>query len=103
MEMQSTGQGATHSSQPVHSDSITVCICFAAPTMASTGQAAMHSVQPMQRASSTKARCRGFSAPRDSSRGSASRPSSNASRRTPAAPPGGQRLGSAAPEAMASA
>jgi hypothetical protein len=46
--MQSTGQGATHSSQPVHSGSTTVCICLAAPTMASTGQAWMHSVQPMQ-------------------------------------------------------
>ena len=39
MSMQSTGQGSTHRSQPVHSSAITVCICLAAPTMASTGQA----------------------------------------------------------------
>ena len=37
--MQSTGQGATQSSQPVHSRAMTVCICLGAPTMASTGQA----------------------------------------------------------------
>ena len=40
MLMQSTGQGATQSSQPVHSCSITVCISWWAPTMASTGHAA---------------------------------------------------------------
>ena len=39
MSMQSTGQGSTHRSQPVHSLTITVCICLAAPTMASTGHA----------------------------------------------------------------
>src|SRR5690606_3747512 len=39
MSMQSTGQGSTHRSQPVHSSMITVCICFAAPRMASTGHA----------------------------------------------------------------
>src|SRR5450759_3764359 len=48
MLMQSTGQGATHNSQPVHSAAMMVCICLAAPAMASTGQAWMHSVQPMQ-------------------------------------------------------
>ena len=40
IEMQSTGHGATHNSQPVHSCAITVCISWWAPTMASTGQAA---------------------------------------------------------------
>ncbi len=48
MRMQSTGHGGRHSSQPVHSGAMMVCICLAAPTMASTGQAWMHSVQPMQ-------------------------------------------------------
>ncbi|MNT36634.1 hypothetical protein D3C72_1727310 [compost metagenome] len=51
MSMQSTGQGSTQRSQPVHSETITVCICLAAPTMASTGQAWMHLVQPMHSAS----------------------------------------------------
>ena len=37
--MQSTGQGATHSSQPVHSLSMTVCMNCGAPMLASTGQA----------------------------------------------------------------
>ena len=37
--MQSTGQGATQSSQPVHSASMTVCMNWCAPTIASTGQA----------------------------------------------------------------
>lgn len=37
--MQSTGQGATHSSQPVHSLAMTVCMNWCAPTIASTGQA----------------------------------------------------------------
>ena len=55
MLMQSTGQGATHSSQPVHSGAMMVCICLAAPTMASTGQAWMHRVQPMQMFSSMSA------------------------------------------------
>src|SRR5690606_25160097 len=39
MSMQSTGQGSRHRSQPVHSATMTVCICLAAPRMASTGQA----------------------------------------------------------------
>ena len=51
MSMQSTGQGSTHRSQPVHSSTITVCISLAAPTMASTGQAWMHLVQPMHSSS----------------------------------------------------
>ena len=37
--MQSTGQGGTHSAQPVHSADTTVCMRLAAPTIASTGQA----------------------------------------------------------------
>ncbi len=51
MSIQSTGQGSTHRSQPVHSSVMTVCICLAAPRMASTGQAWMHLVQPMHSAS----------------------------------------------------
>ena len=53
--MQSTGQGATHSSQPVQSSAMTVCMRRGAPTMASTGQGGRHLVQPMQRSSSMKA------------------------------------------------
>ena len=45
--MQSTGQTGTHSSQPVQSSSITVCIRLAAPTIASTGHAFRQSAQPM--------------------------------------------------------
>src|SRR3569623_1098087 len=37
--MQSTGQGGTHKSHPVHRSGNTVCISLAAPTIASTGQA----------------------------------------------------------------
>ncbi len=55
MLMQSTGQGAMHSSQPVQSSAITVCITRGAPTMASTGQGGRHLVQPMQRSSSMNA------------------------------------------------
>ena len=55
MAMQSTGQGGTHSAQPMHQSSTTVCMSRAAPTIASTGQASMHSVQPMQRLSSIRA------------------------------------------------
>ena len=50
--MQSTGQGATHRSQPVHRLGRIVCICLAAPRIASTGHAWMHRVQPMHSASS---------------------------------------------------
>ena len=53
--MQSTGQGATHSSQPEHSDGRIACMRFCAPMIASTGQASMHSVQPMHAASSMTA------------------------------------------------
>ena len=55
MTMQSTGQGATHSSQPVQSSAMTVCMRRGAPTMASTGQGGRHLVQPMQRSSSMNA------------------------------------------------
>src|SRR5690554_6947254 len=63
ISMQSTGQGGRHRLQPVHSDSITVCINFAAPTMASTGHACMHKVHPMQRLSSITTTVFGFSSP----------------------------------------
>ena len=53
--MQSTGQGATQSSQPVHCSAMTVCMSFAAPTIASNGHAAMHSVHPMHADSSMRA------------------------------------------------
>src|SRR2546429_2129877 len=51
MAMQSTGQGATHSSHPVHSARSTVCICWWAPRMASTGHGGRHLAQPMQASS----------------------------------------------------
>ena len=53
--MQSTGQGDRQSSQPMQRPAMTVCISFAAPTMASTGQAAMQSVHPMHAFSSMRA------------------------------------------------
>jgi hypothetical protein len=59
ISMQSTGHTGTHSSQPVHSGSTTVCISLEAPMMQSTGQALMHSVQPMHQASSMTASARG--------------------------------------------
>ena len=74
---------------PVHSFSTTVCICFAAPTMASTGQACMHRVQPMHRSSSMMTTCGGFSTPCSSESGLYSRPRRSARRRTPSSPPGG--------------
>ncbi len=61
--MQSTGHGAMHRSQPVHSSISTVCMRFGAPTIASTGQAWMHLVQPMQTSSSIKASSGAFSMP----------------------------------------
>ena len=45
---------------PVQSSSITVCISFAAPTMASVGQALMHITQPIQMLSSIMAICLGL-------------------------------------------
>ncbi len=101
--MQSTGQAGTHSSQPVHSGSSTACMSFAAPTMASTGQAWMHLVQPMQSSSTTSATCAALCAPRARSKGVAGTPSTRASARAPASPPGGQRSGPASPRAIASA
>ena len=53
--MQSTGQGATHSAQPVQVSGSTVCRKVWAPTMASTGHAGRHRAQPMQRVSSITA------------------------------------------------
>ena len=64
MTMQSTGQAGMHSSHPVHSGSITTCMCLLAPMMASTGQAWMHLVQPMQSASTTAATSDGLCSPR---------------------------------------
>ena len=101
--MQSTGQGGRHSSQPVHSAAMMVCICLAAPEMASTGQAWMHRVQPMQVCSSMKATDFGLGVPWASSSGLGSTPSSSASFLTPSSPPGGHWLMSASPLAIASA
>jgi hypothetical protein len=78
-------------------------MCLAAPTIASTGQAWRQSAQPMQAASSMTARARGPSAPQAASSVAGGRPAISASRRTPSSPPGGQRLTSAAPAAIASA
>jgi hypothetical protein len=63
----------------------------------------MHSVQPMQRGSSITATRRACSTPFAGSSGFGSRPSSAASLRIPAAPPGGHWLMSASPAAIASA
>ena len=89
--MQSTGQGATHSSQPLHNADRTPCMRFCAPTIASTGHAWMHSVQPMHAASSMQATSNGPGIPRDVSSGGASQPTSCASRAIVASPPGGQQ------------
>src|SRR5690554_2501144 len=78
MSMQSTGQGSTHRSHPVHSSAMTVCMCLAAPRMASTGQAWMHLVQPMHSASRMNATVRGFSSPCSPSSGRASTSSRSA-------------------------
>ena len=101
--MQSTGQAGTHSSQPVHSISITVCMRLWLPTMQSTGQALMHRVQPMHQASSIQATPRGPSRPLAALSGRSTWPVNAASRRTPSAPPGGHWLMAAAPAAMACA
>jgi hypothetical protein len=99
--MQSTGQAAMHSSQPVHCASITVCIAFGPPTMQSTGQAFRHSVQPMHHASSMTASRRGASTPLAGFSAKGARPTIAASRATPSAPPGGHWLMSASPAARA--
>ena len=101
--MQSTGQGATHSSQPEHSDGSTACMRLAPPMIASTGQAAMHNVQPMHRLSSMTATASGACTPHASSRGDARSPVSAARASMVAAPPGGHRLIGAALRAMAAA
>ena len=95
--MQSTGQGGRQSSQPVQCSARTVCISFAAPTIASTGQAWMHSVQPMQRDSSMRAKANGLAARRSGSGGNAVTPSRRASAAIVVSPPGGQRLIGASP------
>ena len=90
--MQSTGQGGTHRSHPVHSSGITACNRFGAPAIASTGQAWMHFVQPMHSSATIRAMRRGPSTPQEGSSGRGSRPVSRASSAMPALPPGGQRL-----------
>jgi hypothetical protein len=100
--MQSTGQGATQSSQPVQTAASTVCIRFAAPTIASTGHASMQSVQPMQVASSIRAMVSRPESPQERSSATAARPVIDASWPTTVSAPGGHRLISA-PSAIASA
>ena len=77
--MQSTGQGATHSSQPVQISYNTVCMRRDAPTIASTGQGGRHFVQPMQRSSSMNATVGGASMPFAGLSGLTRRPVSAAS------------------------
>jgi len=101
--MQSTGQGATQSPHPEHSDGSTACIRFGAPRIASTGQASMHKVQPMQSGSSMTASCNGVCSPHSGSSGFAARPVNVASAAMTGSPPGGQRLISDNPAASASA
>ena len=80
----------------------TVCMRFAAPTIASTGQASMHSVQPMHDASSIRATVSGAGSPHARSSAIGGRPVSDASVAMTTSPPGGQRL-IGAPSAIASA
>ena len=100
--MQSTGQTGTHSSQPVHQRSITVCMRLLVPRIASVGQAAMHKVQPMHQFSSMTATVRGPSWPWAGFNATTACPVSAASRSMPWAPPGGHWL-IGAPLAIASA
>jgi len=71
--------------------------------IASTGQARMHLVQPMQSFATMCAKRSGCSVPQAGSSGLTGRPVSRASVSIPACPPGGQRLMSASPLAIASA
>ena len=90
MRMQSTGQGATHSSHPVHSASEHgVHLLAARPTIASTGHGGRHLAQPMQASSSICATSAGPSAPLAGFSGSAARPQQRGQRAMVAAPPGG--------------
>jgi hypothetical protein len=89
--MQSTGHGATHRSQPVHSSGITACSRFVAPAIASTGHAWMHFVQPMHSSATIRAIRRGASVPQAGSSPTTGRPVAAASSAMPATPPGGQR------------
>ena len=99
--MQSTGQGGTQSSQPVQRSASTVCMSFAAPTIASTGQAAMHKAHPMHAVSSMRAPRSGPDSPRARSSGSSGTPSSFESAATVSSPPGGHWLIVALPCAIA--
>ena len=101
--MQSTGHGGRHSSQPVHSEAMTVCIKCCAPIMASTGQALRQCMQPMHTDSSMTATELTISVFAASSSSMTSRPSSDASLRIVSSPPGGQRLVFAFPAAKATA
>ena len=101
--MQLTGQGATHSSQPLHQASSTACMRLGAPTIASTGHTCRQIVQPMQRASSTTAIACAIGPPQSGSSGSGVVPVRAASASIVVAPPGGQRLISAPSRAMAPA
>jgi hypothetical protein len=100
--MQSTGQGGTQRAHPVQSAASTVCMRFAAPTIASTGQASMHNVQPMHAASSMRATSSAPASPQLGSSAIGGRPVMSASVAISASPPGGQRL-IGAPPATASA
>ena len=66
--MQSTGQGGTHNSHPVHKSSITLCIKFEAPWIASTGHASMHFLQPIHSSSIMNAFWLAMSGPKSMSR-----------------------------------
>jgi len=101
--MQSTGHTGKHSSQPVQTGSITVCMRLLLPTIASVGQTLMHSVQPMHQASSITATVTGPSMPLCGFSGVAGRPVMAARRVMPSVPPGGHWLMSALRSAMASA
>ena len=103
MRMQSTGQGAMHSPHPEHSAGTTACMRLAAPRIASTGQASMQSVQPMHRDSSMVATECADQIPQSAASGFGGRPAMAASIAIVASPPGGQRLTSASPRAIACA
>src|SRR5690554_6741130 len=100
--MQSTGQGSTHRSQPVHSLPITVCMCLAAPRIASTGQAWIHLVQPMHSSSRMTATRLACSTPCSASSGCGSTSSRSARALIVLSPPGGHLL-MASPLTMTSA
>ena len=98
--MHSVGQTSAHFSQPVQASAKTLWIMLLAPMMASVGQRLKHLQQPMHRASLMKARVGPL--PSTPARSTLT-PSSPASSSARARPPGGQMVGLAAPQAMASA